>query len=98
VREFTRCIAWALGLGGLAFAAAVMTDASLAQSEGWRAWALLAVYAPFHLAVHLLQSSAALWREDMALTASAVVGQFLYYLAIVAAVRWVWRRRRRARR
>ena len=98
MRELTRCIAWTVGLGAIAFAVAVATNVGLAQSEGFRAWLVFAAYAPFYGLVHAFHVEMSSWQEDSVFLAAALVAQFLYFLAIVTLVRFLYRQRRRARR
>jgi hypothetical protein len=95
MRELTRCIAWTLGLGALALAIAAAANLDLAHTEGARSWIVFVAYAPFYLLVHVFNTDPADWLADTGFLAAALAGQFAYYLAVVAVIRWLWRRKRR---
>ena len=97
-RELTRCIAWALGLGALAFAVALLVDKGLPQLDGVWAWIAFIVYAPYYLLVHLFQARLTSWHDDPAFTGAAVAAQLAWFFVVVAVVRMAWRRSRRVRR
>lgn len=97
MREFARCIAWALLAGAPALGFALFAGGGLQQADGPAAWVLFIVYAPYYLLVH----ARAGW-PDAVFLAAVFAAQFLWFLAAAALVRRAlrgkarWRARRAA--
>ena len=96
MRELARCIAWALALGTAALVVAGFTSFGLAQADGVWVWAVLLVYSPFYLLGYVFGADTSYSAGLSAFDAAVFCGQFLYFLAIVAGVRFAfcrkWRR------
>jgi hypothetical protein len=96
MRELARCIAWALALGAVALIVAAFASFGLAQVDGVWAWAVLLVYSPFYLLGHVFGADISYSAGLSAFDAAVFGGQFLYFLVIVAGVRFAlcknWRR------
>lgn len=93
MRELTRCIAWAMALGAPALLLAALAGVGLAQADGMWAWLVLLVYSPFYLLGHAFSADLAGSSADPAFEAAAFSAQFLYFLAIVAGARYLYRRK-----
>lgn len=90
MRELTRCIAWTVGLGALALLFAAFAAKGLAQVDGPWAWLVFLLYSPFYLLGHAFSSSER-QLADSTFEAAVFAAQFLYFLAIVAGVRYLHR-------
>jgi len=95
VRELTRCIAWSLAIGTAALLLAAFAEAGLAQADGVWAWAVLLVYSPFYLLGHVFSGEGAASPALSGFDAAVFGAQFLYFLVITAAVRYLHRKRAR---
>ncbi len=89
MREFTRCLAWALALGMAALLFAVFGSAGLEHVEGPGAWLILVAYMPFYVFAHGVGS-----QPGALMMTVVVLAEFVYILAVVAVVRRLARRRR----
>ena len=98
MRELTRCIRLGRRPWRHRLCRGRGDQHGLAQSEGVKAWLVFAAYAPFYGLVHVFHADMAGWQDDSAFLAAALVAQFLYFLAIVVLVRFLYRNRNRARR
>jgi hypothetical protein len=96
MRELARCIVWAVGLGALALLLAAFGRVGLAQADGVLAWAVFLVYSPFYLLGHAFSSDAQ-GLSETGFNATVFAAQFAYFLLIVAAARFLHRRRARRR-
>jgi hypothetical protein len=92
MRELARCIAWALAVGAAALAVAAFAGTGLAQADGVWAWAVLLVYSPFYLLGHVFGAENSHSPRLSAFDAAVFGAQFLYFLAIVAGVRYAFRK------
>jgi hypothetical protein len=94
MREFARCLAWALAVGAVALLLAVFAGRGLAQADGALAWLVLAIYAPFYFLGHAFSGGSASGLTEASLDAAVFAAQFAYFLFFVFALRYAWRRRR----
>jgi hypothetical protein len=85
-----------MAVGAPALLVAAFAGVGLAQADGAWAWLVFLVYSPFYLLGHAFSAEAHSW-PDSAQDAAVFAAQFLYFLLIVAGVRYLGRRRRRAR-
>lgn len=85
---------WAVGLGALALLLAAFGSIGLAQADGLLAVAILLLYSPFYLLGHAFSPDAA-GLSDAGFDASVFAAQFIYFLSIVATVRYLHRNRKR---
>ena len=92
MRELARCIAWALALGAVALVVAAFTSIGLAQANGLWVWAVLLVYWPFYLLGYVVGAETSYSPGLSAFDAAVFGAQFLYFLAIVAGVRFAVRK------
>jgi hypothetical protein len=95
MRELARCIAWALALGAAALVAAAFAGFGLAQVDGAWAWAVLLVYSPFYLLGYVFGADTSYSTGLSPFDAAVFGGQFLYFLVIVASVRFALGKNRR---
>jgi hypothetical protein len=95
VRELTRCIAWTLALGAAALLVAAFAGRGLAHADGMAAWAVFLIYSPFYLLGHAFGTDSSHSPGVSAFDAAAFGAQFLYFFALVAGVRFFYRRRTR---
>lgn len=96
MRELARCVVWATGLGALALLLAAFGRVGLAQADGALAWAVFLLYSPFYLLGHAFSADPESL-SDTGFNATVFAAQFVYFLLIVATVRFVYRRRARRR-
>ena len=88
-------MAWTLALGAAALLLAAFAGIGLAQAEGLYAWAVLLVYSPFYLLGHAFAMQGSHEAGLSAFDGFVFGAQFLYFLAIVAGVRYLYRKRPR---
>lgn len=97
MREISKCIAWALGMGAVALLAAACSGNGPAQMDGVSAWLVFLVYAPCYLLGQVFVPEFSAQTPGTSFMAQAVAAQFLYFFLVAAALRlWLRKRRRRS--
>lgn len=77
----------------MALLLAAFASKGLAQADGPLAWLVFVVYWPFYLLGHAFSSDSSDLVPDSGFEAAVFAAQFLYFLTIVAAVRYLSRGR-----
>ena len=82
MRELARCLVWTLALGAVALLLALFHGVGLAHADGPWAWVLLLVFWPHYLLAAVRGAG-----PGPANAPALFAAQFVYFLAVVFAVR-----------